>query len=63
MVRSDPQRRVEVAQRVGVVGFAARAVAAGDRDEVVLAPAALLALPFSLEDDPVESVLDDLLSK
>jgi hypothetical protein len=26
-------------------------------------PAALLAAPLSLEDDPVESVLDDVLSK
>jgi transposase len=44
MVRSDPQHRVDVPQRIGVVGFAAKAVAAGDRDEVVLAPVAVLAL-------------------
>ena len=44
VVRSDAQRRVDVPERVRIIGLAPEAVASRDRDEVVLAPVPVLAL-------------------
>src|SRR5262245_10574947 len=44
VVRRDPQRRVDVPERIRIIRLAAETMASRDRDEVVLAPVAILAL-------------------
>src|SRR6266511_991709 len=44
VVRGDAQRRVDVPERVRIIGLGSEAVAAGDWDEVVLSPVAVVAL-------------------